>query len=62
MKNLPSKSGWFWIFTIYDDSPIPCWYMEDCECFLPAGLGDSSRNGIYINDIEKIGPEIIEPD
>ena len=56
----PPKSGWFWV-DIGDDTKIPCWYDGD-DCFLPAGLGDSSSTGLYHDDIDKIGPEIIEPD
>ncbi len=36
-------------------------YDEGDECFLPGGMGDSSSNGIYIDEIERIGPEIIVP-
>jgi hypothetical protein len=69
-KELPLKSGWFWVLIKGYDDPTPCWYMgpekfysyeEGDECFLPGGIGDISRNGIYIDDIEKIGPEIVVP-
>ena len=68
--NMPTKSGWYWILINGDEKPTPCWYMgpdsfysyeEGDECFLPGGVGDSSSNGIYIDDIEKIGPEIEVP-
>jgi len=35
--------------------------MSQLKCFLPAGLGDSSSMGIYLDEIVKIGPEINEP-
>lgn len=61
----PSKSGWYWVVIDGYDTPTPCWFshsedMDDCH-FLPAGLGDSSSDGLYMDDIYKIGPEIIEP-
>ena len=63
---IPKKEGWYWILLDGYDSPTPCWLMIDKRdpensCFLPAGLGDSSRDGIYMNEIKKIGPEIVEP-
>ena len=59
---LPNKSGWFWVLIDGYDEPTPCWYMDDEQCFLPAGLGDSSSMGIYEDEIVKVGPEIIVPD
>jgi len=70
-KTLPEKSGWYWIIIEGYDEPTPCWYSgaesfsdyeEGDEYFLPGGMGDGSSNGIYIDDIEKIGPEILVPD
>lgn len=58
---LPNKPGWYWILTKARTEPMPCWYDSQLQCFLPAGLGDSSSMGIYEEDIERIGPEIIEP-
>jgi hypothetical protein len=69
-KKLPQKSGWYWVLIKGYDEPTPCWYMgpdsfssyeKGDECFLPGGMGDSSSNGIYIDEIERIGPEIIVP-
>jgi hypothetical protein len=39
---------------LYDDD------LED-SCFLPGGMGDVSSNGVYLDDIAKIGPQIIIP-
>ena len=63
---LPAKNGWYWILMVGWTTPTPCWYYYDendeSDCyFLPGGLGDSSRDGLYLNEIEKIGPEIIVP-
>ena len=60
-QKLPNKSGWFWVLIEGYDEPTPCWYMDDSQCFLPGGLGDSSSMGIYEDEIEKVGPEIIVP-
>jgi len=67
-KNLkyPEKSGWYWVLIDGYDSPTPCWFAYDSRDpkyshFLPAGLGDSSSMGLYLNDLVKIGPEITEP-
>ena len=69
-KMLPQKSGWYWILIKGYNTPTPCWYMgpdsfysyeEGDECFLPGGMGDASRNGIYLDDIQKIGPQIEAP-
>jgi len=60
-KKLPTKSGWYWVLIDGYDDPTPCWYMDDLECFLPGGLGDSSSMGLYKDDIEKVGPEIEVP-
>ena len=68
LEDLPKKSGWYWVLIEGWDTPTPCWchrYENDDEedvCFLPGGMGDSSSTGIYIEDIEKIGPEIIVPE
>lgn len=60
----PVKNGWYWVLFEGYDSPHPCWFMkgddEEDNCFLPGGMGDSSSCGVYADDIEKIGPEIIE--
>ena len=60
-QKLPNKSGWFWVLIDGYDEPTPCWYMDDLQCFLPGGLGDSSSMGIYEDEIEKVGPEIVVP-
>ena len=69
-RKIPSKSGWYWILIKGYDEPIPCYYMgpdsfhsyeEGDECFLPGGMGDSSSNGVYMDEIERIGPEIQVP-
>ena len=60
-KQLPTKSGWYWVLLDGYDNPTPCWYDSQGEYFLPAGLGDESRDGLYVDDIERVGPEIIEP-
>ena len=60
-KQLPEKDGWYWVLLEEYETPTPCWYMKQSECFLPAGMGDSSSMGIYLDDIQKIGPEIIVP-
>lgn len=63
----PLKKSWYWILIIGYTNPTPCWFgyeatdQEEYKCFLPGGMGDSSSTGIYIQDIEKIGPEIVEP-
>lgn len=62
----PVKSGWYWVLIEGYDSPTPCWFdynnrIPEDSFFLPAGLGDSSSTGLYLEDLEKIGPEIIEP-
>lgn len=68
---LPSKSGWYWVLIKGCKKPTPCWYMgpevfssyeEGDECFLPGGMGDSSSSGLYVEDIFKVGPEIMEPE
>ena len=60
--NFPTKEGWYWVLLIGDDSPTPCWFMyvDDGGCFLPGGMGDESM-GLYEEDVDKVGPEIIEP-
>lgn len=64
----PNDEGWYWVLENGTDSPIPCWFMKlsisdaDDWCFLPGGLGDSSSTGIFIDDIEKIGPAISQPE
>ena len=69
-QKIPQKSGWYWILIKGYNTPTPCYYMgpdsfysykEGDECFLPGGIGDSSRNGVYMDEIEKIGPEIEVP-
>jgi hypothetical protein len=66
INNLPLKDGWYWILIDGYETPTPCWFMKGREpkdsCFLPGGLGDSSSMGIYIDEIVKIGPEIIVPE
>ena len=64
-KNIPQKDGWYWVLLDGYDEPTPCWFsydddLDDC-CFLPGGMGDSSSMGVYLDEIEKIGPEIIVP-
>ena len=58
-------NSWYWLLLDGYDWYMPCLFMKgrDSEdsCFLPAGLGDSSSMGIYADEIEKIGPEIIAP-
>lgn len=66
-QNAPTEDGWYWIKLKRVNRPIPCWYMSDEDdpedsCFIPGGLGDPSRNGIYLEDIEKIGPRIEQPE
>ena len=61
IMNFPKNSGWYWVWIIGIESPIPCWYSIDTDYFLPAGLGDSSSQGIFSNEIEQLGPEIQEP-
>ena len=58
-KELPKENGWYWIES--NGEKIPCWFMSDLECFLPGAMGDSSSTGMYLEDIDKIGPQIIEP-
>lgn len=64
---LPGKTGWYWVlFKGYPkDDPKPCWFNysedhDDCY-FLPGGMGDSSSMGVYLEDIAKVGPDIVEP-
>jgi len=66
VNDLPKSDGWFWILIDGYEDPTPCWYNYDGDepnhsYFLPGGMGDSSSMGIYMEDIEKIGPEIIVP-
>lgn len=66
VNDLPKSDGWFWILMDGYEDPTPCWYQYDRDepiysYFLPGGMGDSSSMGIYMEDIEKIGPEIIVP-
>jgi hypothetical protein len=61
---LLTHGNYYWVLLDGYEEPKPCLFMEDGKeysCFLPAGLGDSSSMGIYADDIEKIGPEIIVP-
>lgn len=65
-KDLKDRK-WYWVLVDGYDWYMPCLFMEDKEnpdwcCFLPAGLGDKSSMGIYFDDIEKVGPEIIAPE
>lgn len=67
IDDLPLKNGWFWVLFKGYDRPKPCWFVRnnnDIEesCFLQGGLGDTSSMGVYIDEIEKIGPEINEPE
>lgn len=64
--NWPKSDGWYWVKFEGYNTPNPCWFVldtenEDDSYFLPGGLGDSSSSGVYIDDIDEIGPEIIEP-
>lgn len=64
---IPTKTGWYWIVIVGWATPIACWFYynenePDESYFLPGGVGDESSNGVYIEDVEKIGPEIIQPD
>lgn len=71
MKKLewPSEEGWYWIKIKGYRGLTPCWFIkcldgddpDEDNCFLPAKLGDTSSMGIYADDIDKIGPTIIEP-
>ena len=63
---LPIKDGWYWVLIKGYEIGTPCWFSksddeEDDSYFLAGGMGDSSSSGIYADEIEKIGPEIIEP-
>lgn len=69
-STLPTKSGWYWVLLKGYDEPTPCWYSgkenfshyeDGDEYFLPGGMGDSSSMGIYVDDIERVGPEIQVP-
>lgn len=58
---------WYWVLVEGYDWYMPCLFMEDKDdkedsCFLPAGLGDTSSMGIYLDEIEKIGSEITPPE
>jgi hypothetical protein len=63
---LPEVSGWYWVRISGYNTGTPCLFSKGVEggegYFLPAGLGDESRDGLYADDIEAIGPEIIEPE
>ena len=64
---LPEKNGWYWIRMKGYNIGTPCWFSKDIDdeddsYFLAGGMGDSSSAGIFIDDIETIGPEIIEPE
>lgn len=65
-SDFPQKSGWYWVLLDGYECPTPCWFVKaqqsDDDCFIPAGLGDTSRDGIYAEDIDRVGPEIIEPE
>lgn len=69
---LPKETGWYWILLQGYDFPVAallCKYTEysshtgyiEKGFFLVGGLGDESRDGIYLKDIERIGPKIEEP-
>jgi hypothetical protein len=69
-QKLPEKTGWYWVLIEGYSEPTPCYYMgpdsfsqyeEGDEYFLPGGIGDSSSNGVYLSEINKIGPEIEVP-
>ncbi len=64
--NWPTEEGWYWILINGYRTPTPSWFTpprdeEDSPYFLPGGMGDSSSMGLYENDVQKIGPKIIEP-
>lgn len=64
---LPEKNGWYWVRLKLTKKVKPCLFFKDEEdeedsFFLAGGMGDASRNGLYSDDIESIGPEIIEPE
>lgn len=66
VNDLPTNDGWFWILIDGYEDPTPCSYHYDrnepeSSYFLPGGMGDSSSMGLYMEDIAKIGPEIIVP-
>jgi hypothetical protein len=66
VNDLPTTNGWYWVLIDGYNDPTPCWYYywksNPVESyFLPGGMGDSSSMGLFINDIQKIGPEIIVP-
>jgi hypothetical protein len=62
--SLPEKNGWYWVLINGYEQPTPCWYShdEDGGYFLPGGMGDSSSMGLFVDDIAKVGPEIIVPE
>jgi hypothetical protein len=59
-KDLKEKAWYFIQLDGYDkEDLIPAQYL--CECFLPAGLGDTSRDGIAIEEVVAISEEIPQP-
>lgn len=63
MKKMPTKDGWYWVLIDGYDEPTACWFSLDSDggYFLPGGMGDSSSMGLFEEDIERVGPEIIVP-
>jgi len=64
--SLLKDNSWYWVLIKYDTTPTPCWFSKDRydindSYFLPGGMGDSSSMGLYISEIDRVGPEIIEP-
>jgi hypothetical protein len=58
--------SYYWVLFYGYKKPTPCFFYKDDDdledsCFLPGGMGDASSNGVYLDDIVKIGPEIIVP-
>ena len=65
MSNL-THGSYYWVLFLGYRKPTPCYfyksnYEPESSCFLPGGMGDTSSNGVYADDIAKIGPEIIVP-
>ena len=64
-SNLKDRS-WYWIYIDGYNKPTPCWlsidrYDINDSYFLPGGMGDGSSMGLYSRDVDRVGPEIIEP-
>ncbi len=55
-----NKSGWYWVW-LKENECLPCYLNADSYAFVPGGIGDVDSNGIPVDEVYAIGPEIIQP-